>query len=127
MTEESPHKSNPGLERVGRALAYSLQGLRAAYRNESAFRQEIFLALVLIPVACVLPVALTQKALLISCVLIVLVIELVNSAVEATVDRISLDHHEFSKRAKDVGSAAVLLSLINCLLVWVLVLIEVFG
>lgn len=126
MTPVTPRKSKPGLERIWRALRYSIDGLRTAWRNESAFRQELFLALVLIPIAAVLPASLLQKALLLCCVLVVLVVELLNSAVEATVDRISIDDHELAKRAKDIGSAAVFVSLLNLLVVWVLVLVEVF-
>lgn len=123
---ESPHKSKSGLARIWRALFNSIAGLRAAWRNEHAFRQELALAAVLVPVAAILPATLTQKALLIACVLAVLVVELLNSAVESTVDRISLEHHELAGRAKDVGSAAVLVALANLVLVWGLVLVDVF-
>jgi len=127
VTPGTPHKSKPGLVRIWRALHYSLDGLRTAWRNESAFRQELCLALVLIPIAIVLPASLLPKALLVACVLFVLVVELLNSAVEATVDRISIDDHELAKRAKDIGSAAVFVSLLNLLVVWVLVLVDVYA
>jgi diacylglycerol kinase (ATP) len=104
------------------AFGYSLDGLRAAYRNEDAFRQEVRLALVLIPLALILGRTSIERALMIACVLLVIVVELLNSAVEATVDRISLDHHLLAKRAKDIGSAAVLLSLLNLFVVWALIL-----
>lgn len=119
---ESPHKGKTGLRRVWNALFYSIDGIRAAYRHEDAFRQEVLLALVLLPVALFMPTTGIGKALLTGSVLLVLIVELLNSAVEATVDRISLENHRLAKRAKDIGSAAVLLSLVNVVIVWVLVL-----
>jgi diacylglycerol kinase (ATP) len=120
---ESPYKGKTGLQRVWNALFYSLDGLRAAYRHEDAFRQEVFLSLLLIPAAFFLPVSGVGKALMVASVLLVLIIELVNSAIEATVDRISLENHKLAKRAKDIGSAAVLVGLVNVALVWGLVLL----
>jgi Diacylglycerol kinase len=120
--EESPYKGKTGLQRVWNALFYSLEGLRAAFRHEDAFRQEVALSLLLIPTAFFLPVSGTGKALMVASVLLVLIIELINSAIEATVDRISLDRHRLAKRAKDIGSAAVLVGLVNVILVWSLVL-----
>jgi diacylglycerol kinase (ATP) len=119
---ESPHKGKTGLRRIWNALFYSFDGLKAAYRHEDAFRQEVWLALVLIPLALFLPASGTGKSLMIASVVMVLIVELLNSAVEATVDRVSLEHHRLAKRAKDVGSAAVLFSLINVVVVWLLVL-----
>jgi diacylglycerol kinase (ATP) len=119
---ESPFKGKTGLRRLINAFGYSLDGLRAAYLNEDAFRQEVRLALVLIPLALVLGHTSIERALMTACVLLVIVVELLNSAVEATVDRISLDHHLLAKRAKDIGSAAVLLSLLNLFVVWALIL-----
>jgi len=119
---ESPHKGKTGLRRIWNALFYSFDGLKAAYRHEDAFRQEVWLALVLIPLALFLPVSGMGKALMMASVLMVLIVELLNSAVEATVDRVSLEHHRLAKRAKDIGSAAVLFSLINVAVVWLLVL-----
>ena len=121
---ESPFKGKTGWRRIRNALVYSLAGLRAAYRNEDAFRQEVLLAFVLIPLAAFLPVSGTGRALMIASVIIVLIVELLNSAVEAAIDRISLDHHSLSKRAKDIGSAAVLLALLNVLVTWSLVLLD---
>ncbi|BAN36576.1 diacylglycerol kinase [Sulfuricella denitrificans skB26] len=120
---ESPHKGKTGLKRLWNAFHYSLAGFKAAYQNEDAFRQESLLAAVLIPLALFLPAGVVGKALMIASVLLVLIVELLNSAVEATVDRISLENHHLAKRAKDIGSAAVLLSLINLAVVWVLVLL----
>ncbi len=119
---ESPFKGKTGLRRVWNALHYSLSGLRAAYACEDAFRQEALLALLLIPLALYLPVGGLGRALMIASVLLVLIVELLNSAVEATVDRISLENHRLAKRAKDIGSAAVLISLLNVLAVWICVL-----
>jgi len=103
-------------------MFYSVEGLRAAYRHEDAFRQEVLLALVLIPLAFFLPASGPGKALMIASVLLVLIVELLNSAVEATVDRVSLEHHRLAKRAKDIGSAAVMMSLATVVVVWLLVL-----
>jgi len=119
---ENPDKDKAGLRRIWNAFGYSLDGFRAAYRHEEAFRQEILLAALLIPLALWLPVGGMGKALMIASVLLVIVVELVNSAIEATVDRISLDRDDLAKRAKDTGSAAVLASLVNVLVVWSLVL-----
>lgn len=120
--EQSPYKGKTGLRRVWNALHYSLAGLRAAFRHEDAFRQELVLALLLIPAALFMPATGTGKALMVSSVLLVLIIELINSAIEATVDRISLEDHRLAKRAKDIGSAAVLIGLINVAIVWILIL-----
>jgi diacylglycerol kinase (ATP) len=123
MTEPaSPFKGKTGLQRVLNATGYSWAGLTAAYRHEDAFRQEVFLALLLIPLALYLGETGIEHALMIGVVLLVLIVELLNSALEAAVDRISLEHHLLIKRAKDMGSAAVMLSLINVVSVWALVL-----
>ncbi len=119
---ESQHKGKTGLKRVWNALLYSIDGLRAAFRHEDAFRQEVFLAALLIPAALFMPVAGTGKALMVASVLLVLIVELLNSAIEAAVDRISLEHHALAKRAKDIGSAAVMLALVNVPVVWGLIL-----
>lgn len=119
---ESPHKSKSGLARIWNAMFYSIEGLKEAYRFEHAFRQELLLAVILIPIAAFLPASGLGKALMIASVLLMLIVELLNSAVEATVDRVSLDHHRLAKRAKDIGSAAVLLTVLNVIVVWSLVL-----
>ncbi len=120
----SPYKGKTGVRRIWNAFRYTLQGLSAAYRNEDAFRQEILLAAILIPLAFVLGDHGIERALLIGSVLLVLIVELVNSAVEAAVDRISLDSHDLAKRAKDIGSASVFVALVNLLVVWLLVLLD---
>ena len=123
----SPRKSRTGLARIRRALFHSFAGLASAFRNESAFRQELALATVLVLIAAALPATLVQIALLVNSVLLVLVAELLNSAVEATVDRISFDDHALAKQAKDIGSAAVFVSLVGCAVIWGLVLYDIFG
>ncbi|MFN0314999.1 MAG: diacylglycerol kinase [Burkholderiales bacterium] len=119
---ESPHKGKTGFTRLRNALFYSIDGFKAAVTNEDAFRQELLLALVLIPLAFLLHASGIGRALMIGSVLLVLVVELLNSAVEAAVDRISIENHHLAKRAKDLGSAAVLVSLVNVAAVWWLVL-----
>ena len=121
--DASPHKGKTGLRRIWNAVFYSIEGFKAAYRHEDAFRQECLLAIILVPAACVMPVGGMGKALMIASVLLVLIVELLNSAVEATVDRISLENHQLAKRAKDIGSAAVFLSLTNVAVIWGLVLL----
>ncbi len=119
---ESSHKGKTGLRRVWNAMHYSFAGLRAAHRHEDAFRQEVLLALIMVPLAMWLGGSGADKALMVASVLLVLIVELVNSALEATVDRISLENHPLAKRAKDIGSAAVMIALINVAAVWGLVL-----
>lgn len=119
----SPHKGKTGIERLRRAFFYSIEGLAAAYRNEDAFRQEVLLTLLLVPAALLTPVSGTAKALLIGSVLLVLVVELLNSAIEAVTDRISIEDHVLAKQAKDMGSAAVLVALVMLAVVWALVLL----
>jgi diacylglycerol kinase (ATP) len=115
---ESPHKGQRGLRRLFNAFLYSLSGLAAAFRHESAFRQEVGLAVLLVPLACLLDVGPVERVLLIASVLQVIVVELLNSSVEAAIDRIGLDMHRLSKRAKDLGSAAVLVALVVLAIVW---------
>lgn len=119
----SPHKGKTGFTRIRNALFYSFDGFAAALRGEDAFRQEVLLALVLIPIAVQAPASGAARALMIAAVLLVLIVELLNSAIEAVTDRVSLEDHVLAKRAKDMGSAAVLLSLLNVLVVWLLVLL----
>ena len=123
MLEESPFKGKTGLQRVWNAFHYSRAGLRAAFTGEDAFRQEAYLAAILIPASLFLPASGVGHALMIASVLSVLIVELLNSAIEAVVDRVSLDRHHLSKRAKDMGSAAVMLALVNVVIVWASVLL----
>ena len=120
--QESPFKGKTGLRRLLNAARYSAEGLGAAFRHEDAFRQEVIAAVLLLPLALWLGDSGVERALMVFSVLLVLIVELLNSAVEATVDRISLENHALAKRAKDIGSAAVMVSLVNMLLVWALVL-----
>ena len=120
---ESPYKGKTGLRRLINATRYSLSGLAEAARHEDAFRQELILAMVLVPLGLWLGSNGIERALLAGSVLAVLVVELLNSAVEAAVDRISLENHRLAKRAKDMGSAAVMLSLVTTAVVWLLVLL----
>lgn len=112
------HKGQTGLGRLVRATGYSLDGLRTAYLTEGAFRQETWAALVMLPAAVWLGADWMQTALLAGSVMLVLIVELLNSSVEAAIDRVSLDHHALSKRAKDMGSAAVFLSVLLCAGIW---------
>jgi diacylglycerol kinase (ATP) len=121
---ESPYKGKTGLRRLLNAFGYSMEGLKAAYHNEDAFRQEVVMAVILIPLAIYLGETAIAKALMIASVILVIIVELLNSSIEATVDRISLENHMLAKRAKDIGSAAVLLSLLNLAVVWGLL---IFG
>jgi len=112
-----------GLTRLWAALRYSLQGLKATFCNEPAFRQECYLAVVLIPLAFYLGANGMERAMLIGAWLLVMIVELLNSGLEAVVDRFGDEYHALSGIAKDAGSAAVLLSLLAAVLIWVLVLI----
>ena len=123
MSEESPFKGKTGLRRLCNACAYSADGLRQAWRSEAAFRQEALLVAVLVPLSFFLPVGGIGRGLMIFSVLLILIVELLNSAIEATIDRISLERHPLAKRAKDAGSAAVLFSLVNAVVVWACVLL----
>lgn len=123
MDGESPFKGKTGVQRVINATRYSLEGFAAAARHEDAFRQELILAAVLVPLGLWLGADGVERALLVGSVLLVLVVELLNSAVEATVDRVSLENHQLAKRAKDIGSAAVMMSLVTVGVVWLLVLL----
>lgn len=118
----SPFKGKTGLRRLINAFGYSIEGFKAAFHHEDAFRQEVFLAIVLIPLAIYLGSDATEKALMIASVILVMIVELLNSAIEAAVDHTSTDHHALAKRAKDIGSAAVFLALTTVSLVWGLML-----
>jgi diacylglycerol kinase (ATP) len=124
--KQNPHKGNRGLTRAIHAAKNSWHGLIFAFKEESAFRQELVLLVVLSPIALFLPVGLVEKALMICSLIMVLVIELLNSSVEAAIDRISFEHHDLSKRAKDFGSAAVMLALLIAFVIWAAVLYQGF-
>jgi diacylglycerol kinase (ATP) len=116
--KQNPHKGNRGLTRAWHAAKNSWCGIVYAFQEESAFRQELFLLAVLSPIALFLPISPLEKCALIASLILVLVVELLNSSVEAAIDRISFDHHDLSKRAKDFGSAAVMLALLIAALLW---------
>ena len=119
---ESPFKSKSGLERIAKAAGYSMAGLKAAYQNEAAIRQELLLCLFLVPLALYFGHTGIARALLLGSVLLVLVVELLNSAIESVVDLVTLEKHPLAGRAKDIGSAAVFVALMNVLVVWGLVI-----
>lgn len=114
----NPHKGRTGLDRIIHAAGYSWAGLKAAYSGESAFRQEVWLVLVATPLAFWLGRDWVQVALLLGSLLIVLIVELLNSAIEAAIDRVSFELHDLSKRSKDIASAAVLLALLLAGGIW---------
>lgn len=118
---QNPHKGNRGFARAWHAAKNSWCGLVYAFQEESAFRQELTLLALLSPIAFLLPTTFLEKALLIGSLLMVLVVELLNSSVEAAIDRISFEHHDLSKRAKDFGSAAVMIALLIAVLMWLAV------
>ncbi|MCL1124178.1 diacylglycerol kinase [Shewanella surugensis] len=119
-------ENNHGIKRIIRATNFSFKGLQAAWKHEAAFRQECVLAIILIPIALLIDATLVERLLLIMTVFIVLITELLNSAVEAVVDRISREHHHLSGQAKDIASAAVFMSLLLCGITWVMILASRF-
>lgn len=123
----NPHKGRTGLVRIAYACSHSVNGLIAAYVGENAFRQECWLALVLLPAAFWLGSGWVETALLAGTVMLVLIVELLNSSLEAAVDRVSFELHPLAKRAKDIASAAVMLSLLTCGAVWAAALWQRFG
>jgi len=121
---QSPHKGKTGLPRLINACRYSLAGFRAAWKYEDAIRIELLVAAIAIPVALWLPLDRIGKIMMIGSIVLVLIVELINTAIEATVDRISYDPHHLAKRAKDIASLAVLISIFNAAMIWLLV---IFG
>ena len=122
MSDYKEFKGKQGFVRLWNAFGYTRDGLGAAWKNEAAFREEVLLAAVAIPLAFVLGSNGVERALLVGSILLVLIVEILNSAVEAVVDKASPERHELAKRAKDMGSASVFLSLVNAATVWLLVL-----
>jgi diacylglycerol kinase (ATP) len=116
--EQNPHKGNKGFRRALRAAVNSWHGLVFAINEESAFRQELTLTVILLPISLMLPVSNLEHIALLSSVILVLIVELLNSGVEAAIDRISFEKHDLSQRAKDFGSAAVMLALLLCAFTW---------
>ncbi|MES2901414.1 MAG: diacylglycerol kinase [Pseudomonadota bacterium] len=122
----SEFKSKAGLGRILPAIGYGMAGLKAAWQNEHAFRQEAVIGLILTITALALPISAFQKMFLIAVLVLVMIVELINSAIEAIVDRISLERHPLSKNAKDMGSAAVMLSIFMASSCWIVVLFNRF-
>ena len=118
----NPFKGKTGIVRLWYAFRNSCAGFSGAFMNESAFRQEVVLAAVLLPIACLVDVTRLERAMLIATVLLLLIVELLNAGIETAIDRISFELHPLSKRAKDMGSAAVLLALVVLMTTWALVL-----
>lgn len=123
MSDYQEFKGKQGLVRLWNAFGYTRDGLGAAWRNEAAFREEVLLAAVAIPLALFLGRTGVERALMVGSILLVLIVEILNSAVEAVVDKASPERHELAKRAKDMGSAAVFLALANAAVIWALVLL----
>jgi diacylglycerol kinase (ATP) len=122
--EESPHKGKTGIQRLINATRYSFDGFVAAARHEDAFRMELLVFAIATPIGLWLGHTGLERAMLVGCLFLVLIVELLNSAIEATVDRISFENHRLAKRAKDIGSAAVMLSLVNAGVIWLLILLS---
>jgi diacylglycerol kinase (ATP) len=118
----SEFKSKNGLQRILAATGYSIDGFRSAWKSEAAFRQELFVVVPGSVLALFLPISAYQKLLLVAVLVFVLVVELINSAIEAIVDRVSLERHPLSKNAKDFGSAAVMLAVMIAGATWIVVL-----
>ncbi|POR55664.1 diacylglycerol kinase [Paraburkholderia eburnea] len=123
----NPYKGNRGIMRAWNALKYSIKGFRVAIREESAFRQELTLAAIMVPIGVFVPVDPVERVLLLGSVMLVLIVELLNSSIENAVDRIGLERNELSGRAKDLGSAAVTVALLTCVMTWGLILVPRFG
>ena len=121
---KSPYKGKTGIKRLLNAFQYSVAGTLAAFKHEDAFRQEVILSIILIPLAIYLGQTPIEQALMITSILLIIIVELLNSSVEATVDRISVKRHKLAKRAKDIGSAAVFFSLVNASVIWFLILVK---
>ncbi|EPS1283302.1 diacylglycerol kinase [Acinetobacter baumannii] len=122
MDSYSPYKGKSGLKRILNATSYSISGFKAAYQNEAAFRQIVLINLVLIPVSFFLDVTRGEHALMIIVCLFAIIVELFNSAIEAVVDRVSLEKHQLSKNAKDIGSAAQFVALSIIVATWLIIL-----
>lgn len=123
MNSYSPYKGKTGLKRILNATGYSISGFKAAYKNEAAFRQIVFINLILIPISFFLDVTRSEHVLLIIVCLFAMIVELFNSAIEAVVDRVSLEKHQLSKNAKDMGSAAQFVALSIITITWLFILL----
>ncbi|EOX4809950.1 diacylglycerol kinase [Vibrio alginolyticus] len=133
MSKTTPHQSqesgkpgNTGLKRIVKATGYSIQGLKAAFKHEAAIRQELALLSIAVILAWLVDVGMVERILMIGVVVLVLIVELVNSAIEAVVDRIGIERHELSGRAKDIGSAAVMVALAFAAFTWLYILASLY-
>ena len=125
MTQVNQGKpGNTGIKRVIKATGYSIQGLKAAFKHEAAIRQELGLLVVAILLLCWLDVTMLERIVMLSSVVLVLIVELINSAIEAVVDRIGVEHHELSGRAKDIGSSAVFVALVLAGFIWLTIIVS---
>ena len=115
---------NKGVVRIIKATGYSMLGFKAAYKYEEAFRQELWLTLIMLPLAFWLGDTAIERSLMVGSLMLVLITELLNSAIEALVDRVGVEHHNLSGRAKDIGSAAVFVALTNVVVIWGLIILE---
>ncbi|AVF58842.1 diacylglycerol kinase [Vibrio diabolicus] len=122
QSQESGKPGNTGLKRIVKATGYSIQGLKAAFKHEAAIRQELALLSIAVILAWLVDVGMVERILMIGVVVLVLIVELVNSAIEAVVDRIGIERHELSGRAKDIGSAAVMVALVFAGFAWLYIL-----
>ncbi|WP_284109821.1 diacylglycerol kinase [Acinetobacter pittii] len=123
MNSYSPYKGKSGLKRILNATGYSISGFKAAYKNEAAFRQIVLINIILIPVSFFLDVSRSEHVLLIIVCLFAMIVELFNSAIETVVDRVSLEKHQLSKNAKDMGSAAQFVALSIIAITWLIILL----
>lgn len=126
---QSPNSGKPGntgLKRIIKATGYSAQGLRAAFKHEAAIRQELVMLAIAIVLVCVFDLSVIERILMLSVVVLVLIVELINSAIEAVVDRVGVEHHELSGRAKDIGSAAVMVALAFAGFTWLYILLSLY-
>ncbi|WP_454666040.1 diacylglycerol kinase [Acinetobacter calcoaceticus] len=123
MNSYSPYKGKSGLKRILNATGYSISGFKAAYKNEAAFRQIVLINLILIPISFFVDVTRSEHALMVIVCLFAMIVELFNSAIEAVVDRVSLEKHQLSKNAKDMGSAAQFVALSIIAITWLIILL----
>ncbi|KHN65798.1 diacylglycerol kinase [Acinetobacter calcoaceticus] len=123
MNSYSPYKGKTGLKRILNATGYSISGFKAAYKNEAAFRQIVLINLILIPISFFVDVTRSEHALMVIVCLFAMIVELFNSAIEAVVDRVSLEKHQLSKNAKDMGSAAQFVALSIIAITWLIILL----
>ncbi len=126
---QSPNSGKPGntgLKRIIKATGYSAKGLRAAFKHEAAIRQELVMLAIAIVLVCVFDLSVIERILMLGVVVLVFIVELINSAIEAVVDRVGVEHHELSGRAKDIGSAAVMVSLAFAGFTWLYILLSLY-